>query len=192
MAYLFRRSSVATTTLGDIGRYTETSKSQLFHYFPDGKEQLLCVVAEFEADRVVDDSLQASRLASWPAWYEGCDAVLDSCQEADTSCPFAAQMMYVGCDSPGARSLLRVLLDRWWCEFTQGIRAMQAELLLPASSDVERCRSGNPCQPARRRAVLATADRFHLEAALDQSIEQLRLYARLGPEPALPAREPFR
>lgn len=36
-----RDRGVALTTLDDIRARTKTSKSQLFHYFPDGKEQLL-------------------------------------------------------------------------------------------------------------------------------------------------------
>jgi AcrR family transcriptional regulator len=35
-----RENGVAFTTLDDIRERTGTSKSQLFHYFPDGKDQL--------------------------------------------------------------------------------------------------------------------------------------------------------
>ncbi|MYS78611.1 TetR family transcriptional regulator, partial [Streptomyces sp. SID5926] len=47
-----RERGVASTTLDDIMARTATSKSQLFHYFPAGKDELLVEVARFEADRV--------------------------------------------------------------------------------------------------------------------------------------------
>lgn len=50
-----RDRGVALTTLDDIRARTHTSKSQLFHYFPGGKEQLLLAVAEHEAEQVLAD-----------------------------------------------------------------------------------------------------------------------------------------
>ncbi len=35
---------------------TGTSKGQLFHYFPAGKDELLVAVAQFEADQVLETS----------------------------------------------------------------------------------------------------------------------------------------
>src|ERR1700731_1354507 len=42
-------------TLDDIRAITGTSKSQIFHYFPAGKEELLLEVARCESRRVLDD-----------------------------------------------------------------------------------------------------------------------------------------
>ncbi|WP_427924738.1 TetR/AcrR family transcriptional regulator [Streptomyces sp. cg40] len=41
------------TTLDDIRARTSTSKSQLFRYFPGGKEELLLALAQNEADWVL-------------------------------------------------------------------------------------------------------------------------------------------
>jgi AcrR family transcriptional regulator len=58
---------VAAVTLDDICHRTHTSKSQLFHYFPAGKDQLLLAVAQHEADRVLSDQEPyLSNLGSWP------------------------------------------------------------------------------------------------------------------------------
>ena len=35
-----RERGVSAVTLDDVGRRSRTGKSQLFHYFPEGKEQL--------------------------------------------------------------------------------------------------------------------------------------------------------
>ena len=67
-----RERGVAMTTLDDVRARTGTSKSQLFHYFPGGKEELLLAVARYEADRVLTDQQpQLGELTSWPAWPRG-------------------------------------------------------------------------------------------------------------------------
>jgi AcrR family transcriptional regulator len=68
-----RARGVALTTLEDIMAHTHTSKSQLFHYFPDGKEQLLLAVAAFESQMVIDD--QQPYLAALSSWAAGNDGV---------------------------------------------------------------------------------------------------------------------
>ena len=42
-------------TLDDIRALTGTSKGQIFHYFPGGKEELLLAVARHESERVLAD-----------------------------------------------------------------------------------------------------------------------------------------
>src|SRR3981081_2805311 len=67
-ADLVRERGVGGTTLDDIRSGTSTSKSQLFHYFPSGKTELVAAIAAFQAERV----LQAQRpfldhLVTWQA-----------------------------------------------------------------------------------------------------------------------------
>ena len=67
-AAAIRARGVALTTLEDIMNQTGTSKSQLFHYFPGGKEQLLLAVAAFESQMVLDDQQpHLGALTSWAA-----------------------------------------------------------------------------------------------------------------------------
>ena len=54
-AEVVRELGVGMATLDDIRARTGTSKSQLFHYFPRGKDALLLAVAHYEADRVLED-----------------------------------------------------------------------------------------------------------------------------------------
>ena len=66
---VIRERGAVATTLEDVMARTATSKSQLFHYFPDGKEQLLLAVAEQEAALVLSDQQPyLSQLTSWTAW----------------------------------------------------------------------------------------------------------------------------
>ena len=58
-----------TVTLDDIRARARASKSQLFHYFPEGREQLLLAVARYEAGLVLSDQQpQLGNLTSWAAW----------------------------------------------------------------------------------------------------------------------------
>jgi AcrR family transcriptional regulator len=58
-----RARGVNSTSLDDVRAASNTSKSQLFHYFPDGKAQLLLAVAEHEADRILADQQPLPRRA---------------------------------------------------------------------------------------------------------------------------------
>src|SRR3954469_21267266 len=76
-ADLILARGVGGTTLDDIRAGTATSKSQLFHYFPDGKRELVAAIASFQTERV----LQAQRpfldtLDTWEAWEGWRDAVI--------------------------------------------------------------------------------------------------------------------
>jgi AcrR family transcriptional regulator len=77
-AEVVRELGVGMATLDDIRARTGTSKSQLFHYFPGGKDALLLAVARYEAGRVLDDQQpHLGRLDSWDAWHAWRDAVVD-------------------------------------------------------------------------------------------------------------------
>src|SRR5258707_4765620 len=65
-AGVIRDHGVASVGLDDVRAVTSTSKSQLFHYFPDGKSDLLLAVAKYEAEQVLaEPQPMLSDLASW-------------------------------------------------------------------------------------------------------------------------------
>lgn len=121
-----RVGGVAGTTLNDIRNRTRTSKSQLFHYFPGGKEQLLLAVAQHEADRVLDDQEPVlSNLTSWSAWSVWRDVVVDRYRRQGQSCPLSALTVRLGLMSPAAHAVTAKLLHKWHEALTRGIRDMQ-------------------------------------------------------------------
>src|ERR1700754_978190 len=68
---------VGGTSLDDIRADTETSKSQLFHYFPGGKSELVGAIAAFQMERVLDAQRPwLDHLDSWAAWQSWRDAVV--------------------------------------------------------------------------------------------------------------------
>ena len=133
-----RVAGVAGTTLDDIRTRTRTSKSQLFHYFPGGKEQLLLAVAQHEADRVLDDQEPfLSNLRSWAAWLSWRDAVVERYRRQGQNCPLSVVSWQLGPMSPAAQAVTAQLLQTWQDALTRGINDMQAQGLIRAELDAE-------------------------------------------------------
>lgn len=171
-----RDRGVALTTLDDIRARTKTSKSQLFHYFPDGKEQLLLAVAEHEAEQVLaDQQPYLGALNSWAAWQRWRDAVLDRYRRQGQSCPLSMLMSEIGRSTPGAQAVTATLMQRWHDEITAGVRAMQEQGKVAGGIDAERTAAALLAGIQGGVGILlATGDLGYLEAALDFGIGTLR------------------
>ncbi|MCS7478619.1 TetR/AcrR family transcriptional regulator [Umezawaea endophytica] len=175
-AELFRAGNIVTTTLDDVMLRTGTSKSQLFHYFPEGKEQLLLAVGELEADRAMEDNGEClAHLTSWKAWDEWRATVVDRYRDQENGCALSALYLQVGHGSPAARAILRTLLSRWGDQLAAGMRSMQAAGELSPSFDVDRAATALlSAMQGGVTILMATGDSSHLEAALDEGIERMR------------------
>jgi AcrR family transcriptional regulator len=171
-----RSRGVSNITLEDVMATTRTSKSQLFHYFPDGKEQLLLAVAEFESQTVIGDQQpHLDQLVSWAAWQRWRDVVVDRYRKQGQNCPIAVLMSEIGRTTPGAQAVTAKLIERWHGAIATGVRVMQDRGEIDIGLD-----------PDRRAAallagiqggvgvMLATGDLSYLEAALDEGIVALR------------------
>ncbi|WUH92074.1 TetR/AcrR family transcriptional regulator [Streptomyces sp. NBC_00433] len=165
-----------TATLDDVRERTRTSKSQLFHYFPEGRDQLLLAVAQHEADRVLDDQQPyLGCLDSWQAWGAWRDAVVARYEEQGDSCPLGSLLQQVGRTSPGAGAIVVRLLRQWQESLAGGMRALQKGGLLPDSFDVDTSAAALLAGVQGGVSILlATGETTHLKAALDGGIAQLR------------------
>jgi AcrR family transcriptional regulator len=171
-----RTRGVALTTLEDIMAHTHTSKSQLFHYFPDGKEQLLLAVAAFESQMVIDDQQpHLAALSSWAAWQRWRDAVVDRYRRQGPNCPIAVLMSEIGRTTPGARAITAELMAKWHGAIATGIRSMQEQGKIAARADADRAAAALLAGIQGGVGImLATGDLSYLEAALDEGIGALR------------------
>jgi AcrR family transcriptional regulator len=171
-----RERGAVATTLDDVCRATATSKSQLFHYFPAGREQLLYAVAEHEADRVLlDQEPYLSALTSWAAWDAWRDAVLARYREQGVSCPLGVLTSQLARTTPASREVTARLLDQWQRKLTEGVRAMREQG--ETGSGVEPEQAGAALLAGIQGGVsilLQTGRLTHLEAALDVGIAGLR------------------
>ena len=182
-AELFRAGGVAGTSLDDVCEATSTSKSQLFHYFPDGRTQLLAAVARREAGRVLDDQQPAlDQLTSWAAWQAWRDLVVERYRAQGQSCPLAVLTSQLGPGSAEHREVVVGLLRRWQGKIAGGIRNMQASGEIGPSVDAgQRAAALLAGIQGGVVIMLATGEISHLEVALDQGIGALRGAAGPGP-----------
>src|SRR5689334_19731187 len=159
---------------------TSTSKSQLFHYFAAGKDELLLAVARFEADQVIEDQQpHLGRLDSWEAWERWRDVVVERYEAQGDHCPLGSLFFQIGRSTPGARAIVIELMRRWQESLAAGIRALQAAGRLPSDVDVDaRAAALLAAIQGGVSILLSTGRSAHLRAALDQGIADLRRTGR--------------
>jgi AcrR family transcriptional regulator len=174
-AGLIRREGVAGVSIDDIRAATETSKSQIFHYFPGGRIELLRAVAEHEAEQVLADQQPArgdlGSPASWQAWRE---LVVERYARQRDRCPLSALTSKLGKSGPEARAVVSDLYNRWQAHLAAGVRALQA------AGDASRELDADDAAATLLTAVqggvvmLMGTDRVeYLERALDGALAQL-------------------
>ncbi|EWC60794.1 Transcriptional regulator, TetR family [Actinokineospora spheciospongiae] len=173
-----RERGIGAVTLDDVGRRSGTGKSQLFHYFPGGREQLLLAVAQWEADRVLrDQQPHLGQLTSWAAWRQWRDAVVERYREQGGHCPLGVLITEAGRHTPAAQAVTRQLLGQWQHHVRVGIEQMQG------SGDISRDVDPDAVAGALIAAIqggvvilLSTGSPAHLESVLDLCLDYLRTY----------------
>lgn len=170
-----RSTDPGTATLDDIRAATQTSKSQIFHYFPGGKEELFLEVARLEAARVIEDQQpHISELDSWAAWDRWRKAVIARYQAQGAHCPLASLMNQVG-SVPGAAEVSTTLIGQWQDYLRLGIETMQANGSVSVEMDARRTAAAMIAGIQGGVSVLQVTGRTdHLEAILALLISHLR------------------
>lgn len=180
-----RERGAADTTLDDIRARTATSKSQIFHYFPGGKEELLLAVAAREADRVLEDQEpHLSDLRTWSAWRDWRDAVLRRYEQQGVNCPLGVLITELGRTTPAAQQLTGQLISTWQAALREGVLAMQEAGEIDRRLDADRTAAALVAAVQGGVTILmATGGIAHLEAALDTTLSLLRAGAPDGQRP---------
>lgn len=174
-AEYLRSNDPGAVTLDDVRAVTRTSKGQIFHYFPDGKEQLLLAVAQHEADRVLtDQEPHLSALDSWESWSAWRDALLARYRAQGRYCPLGALMDQVS-STPGAAAVVSELLGQWQRRVSTGVVTMQGNGMVSADLDADRIAGAFVAGIQGGVQVLrATGSTDQLESMLDLLIDYLR------------------
>ncbi len=117
-ADLILERGVPRTSLEDICVGTHTSKSQVFHYFPGGKVELVAAIADFQSERVLDAQRphldELDTLESWERWRDAVIAHYDG----NLACPISALTNEAEVD-------VRPHMDRWFQYIHAGVERMQ-------------------------------------------------------------------
>jgi AcrR family transcriptional regulator len=171
-----RVNGVVVTTLDHILARTRTSKSQLFHYFPGGRDELLLAVAQHEADLVLaEQQPYLGELTSWAAWQRWRDVIVERYRCQARSCPSAILMSELCRSSPDTRAVTAELIREWRDQIAAGIRCLQGQGKIDRHVDAHRSASALLAGIQGGAGILVTTgDASFLEAAIDGAINALR------------------
>ena len=174
-AEYLRGNSPGSVTLDDVGAVTHTSKGQIFHYFPDGKEGLLLAVARHEAAGVLtDQEPHLSALDSWESWTAWRDSLVARYVAQGRYCPLGALLDQTS-STPGTAEVVTELLSQWQRAIRAGVVAMQRSGEVSADLDPDRTAAAFVAGIQGGVQVLrATGRSDQLEAAFDLLIDYLR------------------
>jgi len=126
-ADLILARGAGSTRLDDIRAVTSTSKSQMFHYFPGGKSELVSAIASFQSERVLDaqrpflDTLDTWE--AWDGWRHG--VVKHYSSQAHWGCPIGALTAELIGSEPARAVELAEHMNRWRDYLEAGLRRMQ-------------------------------------------------------------------
>src|SRR6202035_3000358 len=172
--------SVGGTSLDDICAGTSTSRSQVFHYFPGGKGDLVSAIASFQSDRVLDAQRPfLDELDTWEAWEGWRDAVVVHYRsQPHWGCPIGALTAELIRNEPARAAELTALMDRWRGYLEAGLRRMHTSGLLRADADPRTLALSTFAALHGGLVLTQTMQSIEpLEAALDGALTSLRAAA---------------
>jgi AcrR family transcriptional regulator len=175
-AALIRERGVADTGLEDIGTATATSKSQMFHYFPGGKSDLLLAVAEHEAEQVIaDQQPYLGDLTSWRKWQAWRRRVIQKYDAQRDRCPMTALTTHMGKATPATREIVSTLYDTWTQHLATGVQALKDSGEINADTDVNATATAVLAAIQGGVLMMQATDRIsYLETALAEALDAMR------------------
>jgi AcrR family transcriptional regulator len=182
-AGLVRARGVANTSLDAVREASETSKSQLYHYFAD-KDDLVLAVVQRQAECVLafQESLlrKLNSIAGLRRWR---DAVVESTRKNGCAggCPIGSLVPELA-ESPQPRAALAQHFARWEGYFLAGFKAMQARAGAKPLAKADAIDLA-ACLLAALQGGLLLAQTVRstrpLEAALDMAIDHVQAQLKL-------------
>lgn len=168
------------TSLDDVRAATVTSKSQLFHYFPAGKAELVREVARWDGEQLL--AAQEPHLSdlstweSWEAWRRGLEQYYLGLGR--WACPIGSLTAQMAAVDPETAEFLRQAWTSWRTRVADGVRRMQAGGHIDPGADPERV-AASVLASIQGGLLLSQPERasWPLEAALDAAWATLRMSA---------------
>ncbi|NEA34638.1 TetR/AcrR family transcriptional regulator [Streptomyces sp. SID13031] len=172
-AGLIRERGVSTVGLDDIRASTATSKSQLFHYFPDGKADLMLAVARYEAEQVIADQLpQLGDLTTWRKWQAWRRRVIQIYDAQRQACPLSSLTAQLG---PATAEIVNGLTSEWVGYLAAGVQALKDSGEIDGSVDVQRTANSILAAVTGGATLLQSTDSLtYLEDGLTEALENMR------------------
>jgi len=179
-AELVLARGVGATSLDDIRAGTRTSKSQLFHYFPGGKSELVGALATLQAGRVFAAQRPwLDELDDWDSWEGWRAAVLAHYRsQPHWGCPISSLAQEVMASDPALAATVAEHMDEWVRLLRAGVVRMQEGGHLRADADADALTLG--VFAALQGGLMLThaaGSGAPLEAALETALAGLRAAA---------------
>jgi AcrR family transcriptional regulator len=166
-------AGIGATSLDDVRADTATSKSQLFHYFPGGKAELVRAVVALQGERVLDAQRPAldtlDTLEAWEDWRAGLLAHYGA--QPHFGCPIGS----LSAEAAGTDPELARQIDTYMRAWRRALQAGLERMDLRDDTDPERLATS--IFAAVQGGLLLTRTEqglWPLEAALDGALIQLR------------------
>jgi AcrR family transcriptional regulator len=174
-------SGIGGTTLDTVRAATLTSKSQLFHYFPGGKAELVREVAVWEGGEL----LAAQRphiddLGSWESWHAWRDALVAYYIGLGRwACPIGSMATQAAMTDPELARIIADSMTSWRVLLAAGVTKMQAAGEVDAAADPQRIAVAI-LAALQGGLVLSQPERasWPLEAAIDSAMDVLHQVGR--------------
>lgn len=168
------------TSLDTIRAATTTSKSQLFHYFPDGKGELISAIGALQAQRVLDAQQPfLDHLDTWVSWKGWRDAVLAHYSaQPHWGCPIGALTAELVRTEPDRAAEAVAHMERWRGHLEAGIARMTHSGRLRPGTDPRELSLAIFAMLQGGLTLTATARSIEpLRAALDGALVLLHAHA---------------
>jgi TetR/AcrR family transcriptional regulator, transcriptional repressor for nem operon len=172
-AELIYERGIAATSLDLVLERSGAGKSQLYHYFPGGKRDLVVAVVERQVDRVVFDQPRLPTIATWAdlqAWADDV-AAHHRAPGGPFRCPLGSLAAELDRD-PELRPVVAAAFGRWLAPLRDGAARLQERGELARDADPDR---------VAERILGALQGAMMLARALDDpAVVQRALQAVLG------------
>jgi AcrR family transcriptional regulator len=169
-------SGIGGTTLDDVRAATLTSKSQLFHYFPGGKTELVSEVAQWEGRQLLEaQEPHIHDLSSWESWERWRSALVEYyISRGRWACPIGSLATQAAMSDPELEQTIADAMRSWRDALGAGVERMRVAGLVDASTDPGRVAT-SILAAIQGGLVLSQPERsaWPLEVALDGALAPL-------------------
>ncbi len=169
-------AGIGGTSLDNVRAATLTSKSQLFHYFPGGKNELVRAVAEWEGEQLLTaQEPEIHDLSTWKSWEGWRTRLVDYYIGLGRwACPIGSLATEAASADPELASMIAASFSQWRDLLAAGIRRMQQQGEVGSDADPRRLAVAI-LSAIQGGLVLSQPERdpWPLEAALDQVLHSL-------------------